>query len=103
MRVRRPPGRAPRTTPVAGHGAARILARGSILAVISAAALACQSPEAQRQRGGGVGGDVRNRAPVVEMHAGSRMYFETPCLLPEEECTGPRQASGLPGEFPVPR
>jgi hypothetical protein len=64
---------------------------------------ACTSPEAQRGRGGGPGGDVRNRDPIVQMHAGSRMYFETPCLLPEERCTGPRQASGLPGDFPEPR
>jgi hypothetical protein len=64
---------------------------------------ACASPEAQRRRGGGAGGDVRNRDPIVQMHAGSRMYFETPCLLPEERCTGPRQASGLSGDFPEPR
>jgi hypothetical protein len=62
----------------------------------------CRSPEAMRTRGGGPGADVRNRDPVVEMHAGSRMYYETPCLLPNDSCTGPRQASGMPGEFPDP-
>lgn len=82
----------------AGGDATRLVARWLILATIGTAALACQGPEAERQRGGGPGGDIRNRPPVVEMHAGSRMYFETPCLLPEEECTGPRPASGFPGD-----
>ena len=78
--------------------------RRAVLCLVSAAlALAgCVSPEAQRKRGGGPGADIRNRDPVVEMHAGSRMYFETPCLLPEERCTGPAPASGLPGDFPEP-
>lgn len=63
---------------------------------------ACTSPEARRTRGGGPGADVGNRDPIVEMHAGSQMYFKTPCLQPSKQCTGPRQASGLPGDFPVP-
>ena len=79
-------------------------ARAAIGFVGAVFALAgCVSPEARRTRGGGSGADIRNRDPVVEMHAGSRMYFETPCLLPEERCTGPAPASGLPGDFPEPQ
>ena len=43
----------------------------------------CESPEARRSRGGGPGADSQNRAEVVEMHAGSRQYFDTPVLIPE--------------------
>ena len=79
-------------------------ARAAIGLLGAAIALAgCASPEAQRTRGGGSGADIHNRDPLIEMHAGSRMYFETPCLLPEESCTGPAPASGLPGDFPEPR
>jgi hypothetical protein len=76
----------------------RRLARGIVVGL--AALAACGSPEAGRARGGGPGADVGNRDPVVEMHEGSRMYYDTPCLMPEDECTGPAQASGLPGDFP---
>ena len=61
---------------------------------------ACHSPEASRARGGGRGADVGNRDPVVQMHAGSRVYYDTPCLMPDKKCTGPLPASGLPGDFP---
>ena len=71
-----------------------------VVAVAVIASAACRSPEASRSRGGGSGADVRNRDPVVEMHAGSRMYNRTPCLLPNDKCTGPKPASGLPGDFP---
>jgi hypothetical protein len=70
------------------------------LAAAALAAAGCASPEASRQRGGGRGADVGNRDAVVEMHEGSRMYYRTPCLIPEEECTGPMPASGMPGDFP---
>jgi hypothetical protein len=80
-------------------------ARGAMACVVAAGLgmVACRSPEGERVRGGGAGGDVRNRDPIVQMHAGSRMYYETPCLLPEKQCRGPRPASGLPGDFPDPR
>jgi hypothetical protein len=69
--------------------------------MLTAAALAgCRSPEARRARGEGRGADVGNRAAVVKMHEGSRMYYDTPCLLPGKKCTGPPPASGLPGDFP---
>jgi hypothetical protein len=72
-----------------------VLAAGAL-----AFSVACQSPEGKRGRGGGPGGDVRNRDPIVELHAGSVMYHKTPCLLPNDQCTGPKPASGLPGDFP---
>jgi hypothetical protein len=80
---------------------ARVTVAGIVLAAL--AATACRSPEGKRARGGGPGADLGNRGRVVQMHAGSRMYFETPCLLPEDRCTGPRPASGLPGDFPAPK
>ena len=87
------------------RGVRRLVA--STIRVMAVAALlvpaACRSPEGQRARGGHAGADVKNRDPVVQLHAGSRMYYETPCLLPEERCTAPQQASGLPGDFPVPK
>jgi hypothetical protein len=72
------------------------------LAIVSAIALAaCASPEASRVRGGaGRGADVGNRNPVVRMHAGSKMYYDTPCLMPDDECSGPPAVSGLPDVFP---
>ena len=42
----------------------------------------CSSPEAVRQRGGGLGGDTNNRPALVMMHEGSRQYWETPVLIP---------------------
>jgi hypothetical protein len=62
----------------------------------------CQSPEARRAAGG-AGADVGNRAPIVELHGGSRMYSRTPCLLPRNECPGPLPISGLQTDFPPPR
>jgi hypothetical protein len=78
------------------------MTRVRIALSMGAAALctACQSPEAKRTRGGGAGADVQNRDPIVELHAGSVMYHRTPCLLPNDKCTGPKPASGLPGDFP---
>ena len=62
---------------------------------------ACGSPEGDRVRGGGArGADVGNRNPVVKMHGGSKMYYDTPCLMPDEECSGPPAVSGLPVDFP---
>lgn len=72
------------------------------LAIMSLMILAsCGSPEAERVRGSGArGADVGNRDPVVRTHAGSKMYYDTPCLLPDDKCSGPLPASGLPEEFP---
>jgi hypothetical protein len=72
------------------------------LAFVGVMALAaCNSPEADRVRGGAArGADVGNRDPIVRMHAGSKMYYDTPCLMPDDECNGPPSVSGLPDEFP---
>jgi hypothetical protein len=69
----------------------------ALLLVISA----CQPPEARR-RTGSSGADVGNRTPNVELHAGSRMYSRTPCLLPRELCPGPMPTSGLTTDYPQP-
>jgi hypothetical protein len=74
--------------------------RAALLVATAVALSACDSPEADRARGGARGADVNNRNPVVEIHAGSRMYYDTPCLLPDDECTGPPPVSGLPDHFP---
>lgn len=76
-------------------------ARTLLLAgTIALAAAACASPEAARTRGDGAGADVGNRDPLVTMHGGSRIYYGTPCLLPDDKCEGPLPYSGLPGDFP---
>ncbi len=49
-----------------------------LLAILVLAAAACTSPEATRTRGSGPGADPGNRGAEVEMHAGSRPYYETP-------------------------
>jgi hypothetical protein len=74
--------------------------RASVIVAAVIAFSACGSPEAGRARGGARGADVNNRNPVVEIHAGSRMYYDTPCLMPDDECTGPPSVSGLPEHFP---
>jgi hypothetical protein len=50
---------------------------------------ACASPEATRVRGGGPGADIGNRAGVIEMHEGSVIYANTPCVTTLPECNGP--------------
>ena len=50
-----------------------------VVLVVTCAALAgCDSPEATRTRGSGPGADVGNRPKIVEMHEGSRPFWETP-------------------------
>jgi hypothetical protein len=56
-----------------------------MMVVLACAALgSCASPEANRRRGGGPGGDPGNRPAQVKMHEGSRQYYETPVLIPGE-------------------
>lgn len=71
----------------------RISVRPACLLLMLGVFAGCQSPEATRVRGGGPGADIGNRGPVVEMHAGSRPYHETPCVT-EVECTGPLPVFG---------
>lgn len=69
---------------------------GAVLAVaLGAATVACDSPEAERVRGGGPGADPGNRDEVVEIHAGAEPYAGTPCMTSLPECTGPMPVSGL--------
>ncbi|HWP35791.1 MAG TPA: hypothetical protein VNM66_09355 [Thermodesulfobacteriota bacterium] len=49
-----------------------------LLLIASGLLAACSSPEASRVRGGGPGADVGNRDAQVEMHAGSKPYYNTP-------------------------
>jgi len=42
----------------------------------------CTSPEATRARGGGPGADVGNRGEIVELHEGSKPFYETPGIIP---------------------
>ena len=53
--------------------------------LLCAALLAgCESPEAERTRGGGPGADSGNRAGVVLMHEGAKPFHGTPHLIPLE-------------------
>jgi hypothetical protein len=49
--------------------------------------VACTSPEATRQRAGGPGADVANRAKPVELHAGADPYYGTPIAMPRARGT----------------
>jgi hypothetical protein len=62
----------------------------------------CQSPESGRAVGSS-GADVGNRPPNVQLHAGSRMYNRTPCVIPKAQCPGPLPLSGLSTDFPSPK
>jgi hypothetical protein len=42
----------------------------------------CASPERTRTRGSGPGADVGNRDKFVQMHEGSRPFYQTPELIP---------------------
>ena len=42
---------------------------------------ACDSPEANRTRGGGPGADTGNRGEIVRMHEGAEPYAGTPRLI----------------------
>jgi hypothetical protein len=56
--------------------------RIAFLLVLCFCVSACYSPERNRTRGGGSGADVGNRGPVVNMHEGSRPFYQTPQLIP---------------------
>jgi formate-dependent nitrite reductase membrane component NrfD len=55
--------------------------RGVAVLLLALALTACASPEARRVRGGGPGADVGNVGRTVEMHEGSRPYWNTPDLI----------------------
>ena len=69
------------------HSPARLLV---LLAGLTLAA--CESPEAERGRGGGPGADTGNRDARVEMHGGSVIYYKVPCNTTLPDCDGPLPA-----------
>ena len=63
--------------------------------LVAVALAACAaSPEASRVRGGGPGADPGNHGTVVQIHAGNKIYYKTPCRTPKVKCSGPRQDAG---------
>ena len=54
------------------------------------ATLACNSPEAKRERGGDAGADPGNRDRIVKMHQGAEPYHDTPCRMTDVECPEPK-------------
>lgn len=58
-------------------------ALGALRVTIAALTLlpACVSPESTRTRGGGPGGDSRNRPSEVRMHEGSQPFYDTPVVI----------------------
>jgi len=67
-------------------------ARAAAAAAAAFLLAGCDSPEAERVRGGGRGADTGNRGRVVEMHEGSVIYYQTPCVTTLPRCTGPLPA-----------
>jgi hypothetical protein len=65
----------------------------SVFALVGCA----RSPEATRVRGGGPGGDTGNYGRTTELHAGSEMYYRTPCRTVKVKCSGPKAVFGNPG------
>jgi hypothetical protein len=60
--------------------------------LVLAAVTACvSSPEAARARGGGAGADPGNHGSVVQVHAGNKIYYKTPCRTVKVKCSGPVQ------------
>jgi hypothetical protein len=56
--------------------------------------VACASPEAGRPQGDGPGADVKNWGHPVELHAGAKPYYKTPCVTETVECHGPLPVFG---------
>lgn len=59
----------------------KIALRLTMLVALGCAAAACTSPERQRTRGGGAGGDIGNRPAAVKMHEGSQPFWGTPVRI----------------------
>jgi hypothetical protein len=57
------------------------LSRLAVGAALAGFVSACASPEATRAAGGGPGADIGNRGAQVQMHEGSRPYWDTPNLI----------------------
>lgn len=65
-----------------------------LCAVALASGACAASPEASRTRGGGPGADSGNHGAVVQIHAGAKMYYKTPCRTPKVKCSGPVPGPG---------
>ena len=68
---------------------APVLSRALALAAATLTLAACDSPEAERVRGGDLGADVGNRDAIIEMHGGSVIYYNVPCNTTLPDCDGP--------------
>ncbi len=55
-----------------------------LLGTLTLMVAACESPEANRMRGAGPGGDTGNRPAIVRMHEGSHPFHDTARLVPTE-------------------
>jgi hypothetical protein len=68
-----------------------------LVVILCAWLSACHSPERSRTRGGGPGADVGNRRPFINMHEGSRPFYQTPELIPAKPppLDSARQADAL--------
>jgi hypothetical protein len=73
-------------------GSRRLLTTVAVLALL--AVVGC-SPEAERARGGGLGADVGNSAPPIELH-GNRARNNPDFRVPDLG-RAPRDAKGVPG------
>jgi len=87
-------GLSPRSNPAAAHAEPAGLLRTLCVLAMTGLLVACASPEATRTRGGGPGADVKNWGQPVEIHAGARPYYKTPCVMEPVECTGPPPVFG---------
>ena len=65
-----------------------MMVRAWVALVLLTAVAACASPEAGRGRGGGPGADPGNHGAVVEVHAGAKIYYRTPCRTVKVKCSG---------------
>ena len=65
-----------------------MMVRAWVALVLLAAVAACASPETGRARGGGPGADPGNHGAVVEVHAGAKIYYRTPCRTVKVKCSG---------------
>jgi hypothetical protein len=69
-------------------------ARWWMPAVAFAMTACIASPEARRVRGGGPGADPGNHGSVVQLHAGNKIFYKTPCKTPKVKCSGPVPDAG---------
>jgi hypothetical protein len=64
------------------------------MSLVAVSLAACASPEATRTRGGGAGADPGNHGVVMQIHAGNKVYYKTPCKTAKVKCSGPLPDAG---------